>query len=241
MTILTLLSLSLAFGLVGAFTPCALGINAVFLGYISGKPRRQRLVEWLGFALIRAVFLTALGLAFGLFGQLAGGFIRSYHALIGYLLIVLGGLFILSRFRALPLPNVHLVPALTDGSAGRGMGQTGALAMGVVFGLDIPACTSPLVLALLAQTVLVGDYLFGTISLFLFAIGMSLPLLLVGGYEQANQWIMNTARRYGTTFYVVAGGLLIMVGWAELSPPVISIIAGWLQVVADPLLTLLPG
>lgn len=42
----SLLFLPLVFGLVGASTPCALGINAVFLGSITGKPRCRRLAEW---------------------------------------------------------------------------------------------------------------------------------------------------------------------------------------------------
>jgi len=45
-----LLFMSLVFGLVGAFTPCALGVNAVFLGRVTGKPRQQRLSEWLLFS-----------------------------------------------------------------------------------------------------------------------------------------------------------------------------------------------
>ncbi len=44
------------------------------------------------------------------------------------------------------------------------------------------------VLALLAETVLVGDYLFGAVALFIFGVAMSLPLLVVGAFEGANRW-----------------------------------------------------
>lgn len=111
MNSVSLLFLPLVFGVVGAFTPCALGINAVFLGYITGKPRRRRLLEWALFALTRAAFLTLLGLAFGLLGQLVGGFVRSYQVIFAYGLILLGVLFIVSRFRPLPLPYISLAPA----------------------------------------------------------------------------------------------------------------------------------
>ena len=139
-----LLFVSIVFGLVGAITPCALGINAVFLGSVTGKPRPRRLWEWWLFALARAALLTALGLAFGLLGQAAGGFVRGYQQLIAWGLIGLGVLFILSRFRRLPLPYLSLAGnrvAISDSSA---------VVLGALFGLDIPACTSPLVLALLA-------------------------------------------------------------------------------------------
>lgn len=157
-----LLLVPLVFGLVGAIAPGALGINAVFLGYAAGKPRLHRTWDWLLFTLARAVLLTALGLAFGLLG---------YHQLIAWGLIALGVLFILSRFWRVPLPYLSLAGDRVPTCNGS------ALVLGAVFGLDIPACTSPLVLALLAQTVLVGDWLFGVITLLVFGVGMSIPLL----------------------------------------------------------------
>ncbi len=42
MNVVVLLFVPLVFDFVGTFTPCALGINAVFLGHIAGKPQRQR-------------------------------------------------------------------------------------------------------------------------------------------------------------------------------------------------------
>jgi cytochrome c biogenesis protein CcdA len=154
---------------------------------------------------------------------------------IAYGLILLGVLFIVSRFR--PLPYLSFAPA------GAGQGEThrtyssSALAMGAIFGLDVPACTSPLVLALLAETVLVGNYLFGAVALFIFGVAMSLPLLVLGAYEGANRWLLNVARRYGTAFYLAAGGLLILVGVAELSPTVMSLVGGWVRFIVEPFLT----
>ena len=229
MNLVTLGLLPIGLGLVGAFTPCALGVNAVFLGYTTGKPRLQRLKEWLAFALARAAFLTALGLAFGLLGRLVGDFVRSYQQIIAWGLIVLGVLFIASRFYRLPLPSFSLIGQ-------RSPDPRSALALGAVFGLDVPACTSPLILGLLAQTVLVGDYFFGATSLFLFGLGMSLPLLLVSAVDGPDRWLAETARRYRTAFYVVAGGLLIVAGAAELSPLVMSVVGGWMRYLAEPLL-----
>ncbi len=228
-----LLFVPIVFGLVGAITPCALGINAVFLGYVIGKPRSRRLWEWWLFALARATLLTTLGLAFGLLGQAVGRFVRGYQQFIAWGLIILGVLFILSRFRRLPLPHLSL-------AGGRApTGNSSALALGALFGLDIPACTSPMVLALLAQTVLVGDWLFGGIALFIFGFSMSLPLLPLTIIEGADRWLVEVSRRYKTTFYLTAGGLLILLGVAELSPQVMAIIGGWLQIIAKPLLSFL--
>ena len=237
MNAFSLLFVPLVFGVVGAFTPCALGINAIFLGRVAGKPRRQRLAEWLLFALARAAFLTILGLAFGLLGQLVGDFARNYTRFVAYGMILLGAFFIASRFRPAPMPQLSLVPAVGYPGGAQRSGAGGTLALGAILGLDIPACTSPLVLALLAQTVLIGDYLFGAIALFTFGVGMSLPLLVVAANDGANRWLMNVARRYGTAFYVAAGGLLILVGLSQLSPAVMGVVGGWVGFIVEPFLS----
>ncbi len=232
MTFIGLLVVPIIFGLVGAITPCALGINAIFLGYVTGKPQPRRLWEWLLFALARAALLTFLGLTFGLLGQTVGDFVRGYQQFIAWGLIALGVLFILSRFRRLPLPYLTLASSRIPA------GNSSALALGALFGLDIPACTSPLVFALLAETLLVGDWLFGAIVLFIFGVSMSLPLLPLTMAEGANHWLVEVSRRYKTAFYLAAGGLLILFGAAELSPQVMALVGGWLQYIAQPLLSL---
>lgn len=226
-TLTGILVVPIVFGLVAAITPCALGINAVFLGYVTGKPRPRRLWEWGLFALARAALLTALGLTFGLLGQVVSSFVRGYQQFIAWGLIALGVLFILSRFQRLPLPYLNLA---NDRLL---VGNKSALALGALFGLDVPACTSPLVLALLAETVLVGNWLFGAVALFIFGVSMSLPLLPVTMAERADRWLVQASRRYKTAFYLVAGGLLILFGTAELSPQVMGIVGGWLDYITN--------
>ncbi len=209
-------------GLVGAITPCAMGINALFLGYLMDKERRVRLWQGAQFTLVRAGLLTLLGLLFGLLGQTAAGFIFAYQKVIAVSLILLGGLFIVSGYRPLPIPELGL---------GRrfGRGPGGALTLGILFGLDIPACTGALVLALLARTVLMGNYVAGAISLFVFGVAMSLPVLAVAMFEGANRALVGFSRRARTAFYFGAGGLLILVGAGELSPRVIAFTSSWLD------------
>jgi cytochrome c biogenesis protein CcdA len=87
--------------------------------------------------------------------------------------------------------------------------------MGLLFGLDVSACIVPLLLALLAETVLIGDWVGGTVALFLFGMALSLPALAVIFVEGANRRLQEVSRRYRSVFYYVAGGLLILFGTAE--------------------------
>lgn len=197
-------------GFAGAFTPCALGINAVFLGRMLGRSRAQRTGEWLLFATSRALFLTLLGLAFGWVGELAQDLAWGFQIGVNLLLVGLGLLLILHGRRPLPLPGLHL-------ARGRWLqGRGGALALGALFGLDISACIGPLVLGLLAQTVLLGDWLMGGAVLFLFGLSLSLPLLLGVLHEDAAQRLTAFAQRHRARFYQLAGAVLVLLGAAEL-------------------------
>lgn len=217
-----ILIIPVGLGVVGAFTPCALGINALFLAYLAGKSRAARLAQAGVITGVRATFLMSLGLFFGLFGQTIATFIRGYQQVIALVIIAVGVAFVLSAFVDLPMPRLRLV---------RGGGGTGgAMALGAAFGLSIPACTSPLVIGLLAQTVLVGDWAIGALTLFLFGVGMSLPLMAVSAIESFNRSLVEWSRRWRTPAYVAAGGLFIVLGAAEFSPRVMAFfdgILGW--------------
>jgi cytochrome c-type biogenesis protein len=225
MSAFNLIVLPLALGLVGSTTPCALGINAVFLGYMMGKERWTRLWQGSLMALARAFFLMLLGLLFAFIGEQVKSFMFGYNRLIAFALIALGALLVLSYHRPLSLPGLNL------GSGRFKDGPGGALALGAAFGLDIPACTSPMVLALLAQTVFVGDLAFGAITLFLFGVAMSLPVLVLALFEGTHRAFTGFARRWKAAFYHGAGLLLILVGVAELSPRVMGVIMAALDVI----------
>lgn len=229
-TWVNLFILPVILGLVGAITPCAMGINALLLGYLMDKERRIRLWQGAQFTLVRAGLLTLLGLLFGLLGQTAAGFIFAYQKVIAVSLILLGVLFIVSGYRPLPIPELGLARRFGRGPGGAlRRAQGGALTLGILFGLDIPACTGALVLALLARTVLMGNYVAGAISLFVFGVAMSLPVLVVVMFEGANRALVGFSRRARTAFYFGAGGVLILVGAGELSPRVIAFTSSWLD------------
>jgi len=208
-TVMQVILLPLALGAAGGFTPCALGINTIFVGALAGKPRPVRLAQWALLATVRAALLTGLGLLFGLVGEAVGETAAIYQQVINVSLIVLGFIFIVSRFRRLPLPAVNLASPTAF------RGRRSILAMGFLFGLDISACIAPLLLALMAQTILLGNWLEGMVALYIFGMALSLPALAVLFIEGANRRLQEMSRRYRTAFYFVAGGLLILFGATE--------------------------
>ena len=207
---LDLIVIPFLFGLVGFVTPCSLAVNLIFLGYIHGKPRGTRLAQASAFTLVRALILVGLGLAFGYVGQTVVGFQFVYRPIIAALFVAMGILFLVSRYRPIFMPNTGFVRRF-------GRGKSSALVMGTLFGLDIPACSTPLLIALLANTVLKGEMLFGAVSMLFFGIGISLPLLLISAFEGANRFL-DRATQASSPLAYAGGFLLIVLGLAAFSP-----------------------
>ena len=84
-----------------------------------------------------------------------------------------------------------------------------SLSLGVVFGLNLPACAVPLILALLGRSAASG-VAWGFASLFVFGLALSLPLLPLALSERAAKLLQRLTRLSGTTPYII-GTVLILV------------------------------
>lgn len=204
-------------GLGGAFTPCTLGVNLFMVQFLAGKPSAVRVRQWVVFAVLRAVLLTSLGMLIGLLGQLVTSFAWWFQIGISLVIVAAGVAFILGRNRPL-LPGFDLAGRRLPAGAGSAAG------LGILFGMNITACIAPLVLALLGATVLAGKWFLGAIALFLFGLMLSVPILAAVFSRRAAEWITAVSREYRTAVSVVVGGILIVLGAAEI----------WLSLMAVP-------
>lgn len=193
----------------GSFTPCTLGVNLVMVNQLTKEPRAQRVKGWIQFAVSRAVLLAAIGLVIGLLGQMMETFTWWFQMAVNILIIVMGILFILSRKRPV-LPGLDFTGKQTLRKA------MSPVAMGALFGLNVTACVAPLVLALLAQTVLIGNWLAGGLALFVFGIMLSLPILVAVLNDKASTWISTASGKYRPVYYAIIGGVLIVLGMVEI-------------------------
>lgn len=197
-------------GLGGAFTPCTLGVNLVMINYLTDKSKTQRVLQWTQFAVSRAAMMALLGLVIGLLGQVITSFTWWFQMGINILIIIMGILFIMGR-------NKPVLSGL-DFTGSRSLDKDmSPLALGALFGLNVTACIAPLVLALLAQTVLVGNWLSGALALFLFGIMLSVPILVAVFNDRASAWISKMSANYRSIYYPIIGGLLIVLGLAEIA------------------------
>ncbi len=204
MDLIQLFLLPAGLGLLGFIEPCSLGATLVVLRHLESQPARERLAELLTFALVRAGVAGLLGVAAVVLGRGFTGFQKGMWLVLGSLYLVLGGLLLrrrtdlFARLLALRLPL-----------GGR---RQGAVTLGLVLGLGIPACAAPLLFALFALAAARGaagaTLLEGFVGLAVFGLFLSAPLLLAAVWQPARHLLERLAAR--ARLAPVAAGLLLV-------------------------------
>jgi cytochrome c-type biogenesis protein len=195
------LALAFGLGLLGFVEPCSLGANAIFLSYLREKNRPTRLTETVKFALSRSVVLGVFGIGVALMGSLIFSAQKGLWLFLGFLYLTLGVTVILdARFRLGLFGRLRfdrLLPKHGDRSLG----------LGLLFGLNLPACVYPLMLALLGGSAASG-VLWGFAALFVFGLALSLPLIPLAFSERTAKLFGRLARLSGMTSYLI--GLVLI-------------------------------
>ena len=179
LSLFTVFVLPVGLGLLGFIEPCSIGSTLVFIKYLEHRDAAAKIVQVGIFAVARALFTGVLGLAAVAVGTAFIGLQKGGWALLGALYAAIGVLFIAGRANLL---MVSIGPALS-----RLSGAQGSAALGLVFGLNLPACAAPLILALLGAAAAGGAsglaFAAGFTSLALFGLALSAPLVLAVLFE----------------------------------------------------------
>jgi cytochrome c-type biogenesis protein len=172
--------LPIGLGLLGFIEPCSIGSTLVFIKLMEGKSAAVKVGQVTAFALTRAGFIGLLGAAAALIGGAFLGFQRGGWLVLGLLYLAIGLLYVTGRIGALLGTVGPRLAALGDLRA--------SAALGLVFGLNIPACAAPLLLALLAASAAgatAGGVAGGFVTLAVFGLALSVPLAVVVLFERA--------------------------------------------------------
>jgi cytochrome c-type biogenesis protein len=202
--LLNLVVFPIGFGLLGFIEPCSIGSSLVFIKYLEGKNASAKLAQVSVFTATRALLLGMLGVLAVLLGAAIIGFQKGAWILLGMIYAAIGVLYLTGKAGVL---MTSLGPSLS-----RISGLQGSAALGILFGLNIPACAAPLIFALLGMAAVGGGTLAaGFVSLGLFGLALSLPLVLAVLFEPARQaldWLAGLAKR--VPFWT--GLLLVVLG-----------------------------
>jgi thiol:disulfide interchange protein DsbD len=220
------------FGLLLSLTPCVFPMVPILSGIIVNHghavSHARAFVLSLAYVLGMAVTYAAVGVAAGFSGTLLSTALQNTWVLTGFALVFVVLSFSMFGFYELQLPSA-LQSRLSETANHQG-GSLGAIAiMGMLSALIVGPCVAaPLAGALLyiAQT---KDAALGGAALFVMALGMGLPLLIVGVFSRsllpkAGPWMEAVKKFFGvvmlaTALWMVAPVLPIwaqMLGWAAL-------------------------
>ena len=231
--LLLILPLFLLLGLGLSLTPCVLPMVPILSFIIVGEGERtsrsRGFVLSLAYAMGMALVYTALGIAAGLIGEGLSANLQSPPVLITFAIFM--AVLSLSMFDVYQLqvpPSVQL--KLTRWSEQQRAGKlAGVFVMGMLSALIVGPCVAaPLagVLVYISQT---RDVVIGGSALFAMAVGMSVPLLLLGLsagalVPKAGRWMQAVKPFFGVLMLALAlwmvASLLpawaLMLGWGLL-------------------------
>ncbi len=202
----------LAFGLLLSFTPCVLPMVPILSSIIVGEgvvTRRRSFLMALAYCLGMALVYTSLGVAAGLAGEGLAGALQKPWVLVLFALLLL--LLSLSMFDVyqLQLPT-SLQSKLGKASGGLKRGRfAGVFFMGALSALIVGPCVAAPLAGTLVYISQTRDVLLGGLALFSMAMGMSLPLLLVGLsagslLPKAGAWMIGVKYVFGLLLIAVA-------------------------------------
>jgi thiol:disulfide interchange protein DsbD len=231
-----LLAIVPAFILLGlglAFTPCVLPMVPILSSIIVGEGkhvhRTRGFVLSLAYSFGMAIVYTALGVAAGLLGEGLAAALQNPWVLGGFALLIV--VMALSMFDVYQLQvPAALQTRLSSASGRQSSGKlAGVFVMGAISALIVGPCVAAPLAGALVYISQTRDVVIGGAALFAMAIGMSIPLLLVGVsagslLPRAGLWMESVKRFFGVLMLAMAlwmaapvlPGLVQMILWAAL-------------------------
>lgn len=194
MSVLNLVALPILFGLIGFVEPCSIGSTLVMIRQIEQRTPGQQIAQTVVFAVTRALFIGGAGLLAAALGSVFLGLQKAAWLFLGVVYLALGIVYMRGKAGML----MHSFgPRLS-----RLQGTRGSVMLGLLFGLNIPACAAPLLFALFGAVAAGGTggatLVSGFVSLALFGLALSLPLVLAVFFAPARRglgWLAALSRR----------------------------------------------
>lgn len=197
---------ALLMGIAIAFTPCVLPMYPLISGIVLGGTERPSASRAL---LLATVYVQGMALTYTLLGLLVAAAGLQFQAALQhpYVLIALSAIFILLALSMFGLFTLQLPSSLQTrltliSNRYRGGSFIGVLMMGAIAGLICSPCTTAPLSAILLYIARSGDLWFGGSALYLYALGMGLPLILVTVFGQrllpkSGRWMNHVKTAFG--------------------------------------------
>jgi len=195
-------------GVVATASPCILASIPLVIGFVGGYAggnKRQAFFYSLTFVVGLAVIMSILGAMAALMGTMFGDVGIYWYFVVAVILIVMG------------LQLSGLINLKLAGNAQRFLpqrtGLVGALILGMLFGLVLSPCASPVLAVILTLAAVQGHVAYGSTLLFAYALGQGTLILVAGTFTGViESYLQSKSAKVGTMLQKAAGGLIFLAG-----------------------------
>lgn len=221
---LAILLLAFLGGLGLWLTPCVYPITPITIAVIGAKEAASRLE-----AFVRSVvYVLGLALVYALLGLFAASTGRLFGAWASspVFSLVLAGIFLLLSLGMFDVYTLELPSGLTAKLQGRVRGRWGLVGlflMGMISGTVLSPCIAPVITAAFTYVSTTGDRVFGFAMFFVMALGLGLPLIVLGtstallrSLPKSGEWLNTVKHLFGL---LMVGAALWFADASRVIPP----------------------
>ena len=190
-------------GVASVLSPCVLPLLPAIMAYSTERGRLRPLAIVTGLCIL----FTVMGVMASAFGAVVSEY-RVYLKIVSEIVIIAFGLVML-----FDLPVFDRLGALAP-RAGQTQqnGLFGGLLLGLSLGIIWMPCLGPILGSILAMAALEGGALEGGTLLFIYSLGLGIPMLGVAYATSTLTGHVRSISRHTIVIRKVAGGVLIVVG-----------------------------
>jgi cytochrome c-type biogenesis protein len=195
-------------GVIATASPCILASIPLIIGFVGGYAggnKKQAFFYSLTFVVGLALVMSVLGAMAALAGTMFGQVGTYWYFVVAVILIVMG------------LQLAGLINLKLGGNAQRFLpqrtGLVGALILGMLFGLVLSPCASPVLAVILTLAAVQGKVAYGSTLLFAYALGQGTLIMVAGTFTGViESFLQSRSAKVGTILQQAAGGLIFFAG-----------------------------
>lgn len=188
-------------GVISILSPCVLPLLPVIFAYSTSKGKLRPLAIVSGLSLS----FVFMGIITSAFGSLFQQYLIYLTGFAGIIVILMGMtlLFDLGTFNF--IGNLSGKPFKENG-------LMGGLLLGISLGIIWIPCVGPILASILSLVAIEGDLLYGAFLLFVYSLGLGIPMLVIAYSANISSSKLSMIAKYDMYLKKVVGFILILVG-----------------------------